>query len=221
MKNFLVSNLVIFLALNVNFSLAQDLGSKGTSYSIGPDARAQFRQAIVEKYSGNEIKRFWLNYAKKSIEEIKNPKPLQGITSEYTLRSQLFDIKYLIDHDYVDAHNRIIVHKGTLIEPLKISNLKYSLLFIDGRDQHQIDYALSLIKKTPIKIVLTAGSAYELRVKYQGFSWMGRSHVPFYFDQRKMIIDQLYKLYQINITTVPAMVSQSKNQLRVDWGFLN
>jgi conjugal transfer pilus assembly protein TraW len=218
---FHVNSLIIILLWTVNCCLAQDLGTRGATYPIGPDARAQFKQTIEDKYSSNEIKRFWVNYAKKSVVDIKNPKPLQGITSEYTLRSQLFEIKYLVDHDYVDAHNRIIVRKGTLIEPLKISNLKYSLLFIDGRDQLQIDYALSLIKKTPLKIVLTAGSAYELRIKYQGLIWMGAKHVPFYFDQRKMIIDQLSKLYQINITTVPAMVSQSKNQLRVDWGFLN
>ena len=199
--------------------VAQDIGIKNNTYALDLDARNQIRNIVLQKYSTGEVQKFWNLYANKSVSMIKNPQPLSGISTDHTIRTELVEMKYSIEQDYLDANGRLIIKKGTTIEPLKIMNLKYAILFIDGRDQQQIDYALREIKRQPLKIVLTAGSAYELRVKYKNLNWMGSNTVPFYFDQRKMIIDQLSRLYHINIRTVPVKLTQKNSLLELSWGF--
>ncbi|OYU42640.1 MAG: conjugal transfer protein, partial [Burkholderiales bacterium PBB4] len=88
----------------------------------------------------------------------------------------------------------------------------------DGRDQRQVDYAIARGRREPLKIVLTAGSPFDLRVKYQDEIWRGSKTIPFYFDQRKMIINTLQRLYGIDVSSVPALLSQRGQQLSVEYG---
>ena len=198
---------------------AQDLGLKNLTFKIDADARLQIKNLIQEKYSNGEVQRFWKNFTERSVSLIKNPTELSGITTSQIFRTELVDLKYRINQDFYDLGGNLIVKKGTIIEPLKFTTLKNGLLFIDGRDQRQINYALEQIKFAPLKIILVAGSPYELRLKYRHTNWMGSSTVPFYFDQRKMIINQLSRLYHIEIKTVPVKLTQSGNSMLVSWGF--
>ena len=214
----IVKFILIYFFLGLNFSNAQDLGVKNTVFNLDTDARVQIRNIVKKKYSSGDASKFWKQYAEQSIAQIKNPSPLFGVTTNLFFHTQYVEMKYSIDRDYMDASGRVIASKGTLIEPLKINKLKYGLLFIDGRDPRQINYALAQIKLQPLKIVLTAGSPYDLRIKYQGTSWMGSSTIPFYFDQRRMILNQLARNYRINIDTVPVKLLQKGSLMELSWG---
>ena len=210
--------LIIYLFLNLTLVNAQDLGIKNTVFNLDNDARLQIKNTVRKKYANGEIHKFWKQYAEQSVSQIKYPAPLLGITTNSFVRTEFVEMKYLVQRDYVDIDGLIIVRKGTVIEPLKLNKLKYGLLFIDGRDTKQVNYALDQIKLQPLKIILIAGSPYELRLKYQGFNWMGSSVVPFYFDQRKMIINQLARLYSIHINTVPVKLTQQGGLMQLNWG---
>ncbi len=207
---------VLFTLVAVN---AQDLGVQSATTGIDSDARDQLKNIVKNKYSSGDVQRFWKSYSDLSISMIKYPEPLIGIKTSRLAKIEYVEMKYTVEHDYADLSQKVIIKKGTQIEPLKFTQLKYGLLFIDGRDQQQVNYALAQITLEPLKIVLTAGSPYELRLKYRDFKWMGAKTVPFYFDQRKMIINQLRRLYHINIETVPVKLTQQGSMMRLNWGY--
>lgn len=209
--------LAIFLCSLVITSHAEDLGIRNKVFPAELDAREQMKDLIRAKIKTGEVDKFWQDYRNKTIDAVKNPRPL-GIASNFAKRTELHDLKFTLQHDYLNDKGQIVAHKGTIIEPLKIQPLVTGLIFIDGRDQQQVDYAISQGRKEPLKIVLTAGSPYNLRVKYKNALWNGLPTIPFYFDQRKMILNQLMSLYGININSVPAKLTQHGTQLQVAFG---
>jgi conjugal transfer pilus assembly protein TraW len=196
---------------------AEDLGAKAQTYRLDPDAREEFKDVIRHKKSTGELDQFWQNYRDKTIASIKNPAPL-GIKSDYAQRSVFNPVRFTVPGDYRNERSEVVVRRGTVVEPLKLQPLTSGLAFIDGRDSAQIDYAIARGRLSPLKIVLTAGSPLDLRVKYQHTPWGTGQGIPFYFDQRRMIIDSLNRLYGIEITTVPVVLTQEGSGLRIESG---
>lgn len=215
-KNLLAIAVCAF-ALGAN---AEDLGVKSQTFAPDRDAREQIKDILRQKEKSGELAAFWNDYRNKSVNGIKNPAPL-GIPSNYGFSAQGFNLKYIISQDYKDEKGNVVVPKGTVVEPLKRTPLTVGLIFIDGRDQRQVDYAIAAGKREPLKIVLVAGSPYDLRVKYKDADWNGSPTIPFYFDQKKMIINQFNRLYRINIDKVPAKLTQRGTQLWVEFGMSN
>ncbi len=196
---------------------AEDLGIKGQTYSTDKDGREQLKDVIRQKQQSGEVDRFWKDYQSKTIDAIKHPAPL-GIASSYALRVELRDLRFSFPSDMKDERGRVIVKAGTVVEPLKVSPLTTGLIFIDGRDQAQVTYAIKRGRSEPLKIVLTAGSPFDLRVKYKNAEWWGSKTIPFYFDQKKMIINNLKRLYGIDIASVPAVLTQQGTKLSIEFG---
>ncbi len=196
---------------------AEDLGIKAQTYPLDRDAREVFKDIVRQKQRTGELDQFWQNYQAKTIASIKQPAPL-GIKSDYTVRQELRDLRFVMARDMHNEKGQRLVKAGTVVEPLKIQPLVSGLIFIDGRDPQQVDYAIAQGRKQPLKIVLTAGSPYDLRVQYQGHDWWGGKTIPFYFDQRKMIISTLKRLYGIDVNAVPVMLTQRGDQLAVAYG---
>jgi conjugal transfer pilus assembly protein TraW len=196
---------------------AEDLGVKAQTYALDRDATEQIKDVLRRKQQTGELARFWQNYRDRVLASIKNPPPL-GIPSNYAAHTELHALRFVMPTDYKDQNGNVIVHRGTVVEPLKVMPLTYGLLFIDGNDPRQVDYAIRRSQAEPLKIVLTAGSPYLMRVKYKNVPWHGGTGVPFYFDQRKMIINTLAKLYGIQISSVPAAIFQQGDKLAVQFG---
>ena len=214
MMNKAMIGLIVFLALPIR---AEDLGTKNKTVPIGRDGREQMKDQIRAKEKNGELKKFWENYREKTISSIKNPAPL-GIATDTKFRAEVRELKFYLPQDYKDNNGVVIAKRGTVIEPLKIQPLVTGLIFIDGRDIRQVEYAIKAGRTERLKIVLTAGSPYDLRVKYKDYDWNGTKTIPFYFDQRKMIINQLSQLYKINISSVPAKLTQEKDKLKIEFG---
>ena len=212
---------------------AEELPANAQTFHLDPDAREEFKDVIRRKERTGELAAFWKAYRDETIEAIKHPEPL-GVRSDYTPRVEMRPVRFVVPADYRDERRNIVVLKGTVVEPLKALPLSTGLIFIDGRDPAQVDYAIARGRATPLKIVLTAGSPFDLRVKYQHAPWptaqgvaggAGQSFVsgagqgiPFYFDQRGMIIDTLRRLYGIDVSRVPVVLTQSGIGARLEFG---
>lgn len=212
----------LFATLMILFSLCaqgEDLGARGHLYPADKDGREQMKEIVRKKQNSGEVDKYWRDYQAKTIDAIKNPAPL-GIKSNYTPRMELRELRFTIPQDYKNEMGQVVVRKGTTVEPLKIQPLTSGLIFIDGRDQRQIDYAIKRGKKEPLKIVLTAGSPYDLRVRYKDADWWGGKTIPFYFDQKKMIISSLQRLYGIDLNSVPVALTQRGERLAIEYGVI-
>lgn len=209
--------LVFALAASAQVGRAEDLGVKAQTYALDRDATEQIKDVMRRKQQSGEMDTFWKNYRDKVIASINNP-PSLGIRSDYATRTELHDLRFVVPSDYKDQNGNVIVKRGTVVEPLKVMPLTSGLLFIDGTDPKQVEYAIRRSQREPLKIVLTAGSPYRMRIKYQDVPWRGAKGVPFYFDQRKIIISTLAKLYGIQIASVPAALFQQGDKLAVQFG---
>lgn len=207
----------VVLAAVTGATFAEDLGVKGQTYAQDPDGRAQMRAVMRHKQETGELDRFWKDYREKVIASIRNPDPL-GVRTDYAPRTELHNLRFMMQQDYVDQNGHVVVKKGTVIEPLKVMPLTSGLLFIDGTDARQVEWAVARSRTEPLKIVLTAGSAYLLRIKYRNIEWHGSPGVPFYFDQRKMIINTMRRTYGIDISSVPVAMFQQGDQLELQYG---
>lgn len=196
---------------------AEDLGTRGPTVPIDRDARQQLKDRIREKEENGDLARFWKDYQVRVVEAIRHPAPL-GVPSDTRFRTELHALRFVLPQDYRDQTGTIVARRGTVIEPLKIQPLSTGLMFIDGRDEAQVQYALAAGRRERLKIVLTAGSPYDLRVRFRNVMWNGSPTVPFYFDQRKLIINQLQRLYGIGLRSVPAKLTQQGSQLRIEFG---
>lgn len=214
----MMRGLVVCLLLAVPLLAgAENLGARGRTVPVDRDAREQMKDKIRQKEASGELARFWEDYRAKVIDAVKHPAPL-GMPTDVRVRTELHQLRFVMPQDYRDETGRVVVRRGTVIEPLKIQPMTTGLIFIDGRDEAQIQYALAAGRRERLKIVLTAGSPYDLRVRFRNVAWNGTPTVPFYFDQRKLIINQLQRLYGIQLRSVPAKLTQQGSQLQIEFG---
>ena len=217
LRHFVLSAFVCVVSAT---GLAEDLGSKAPGFAIDQDGRDQLKAIARQKVEQGAFEAYKKEFIKRNLDAIKNPAPL-GIKTAYGQRTELKEARYVMPADVKDQNGRIVARRGTVIEPLKISPLQGGLLFIDGRDEAQIQYALRAYRAAPLKIILVAGSAFDLRVRFKDLIINGSKTVPFYFDQRAMILRQLNSLYRIDINSVPALLTQEGGKLRLDFGMVN
>lgn len=113
-------------------------------------------------------------------------------------RTVLVDPSIVIREDIKDHKGIYLAKAGTRLNPLDHIKLSKGLLFIDGDNPKQVDFALK--HKESFNIVLTGGSPIALEEQHRE---------KFFFDQNGLIC----KKY--GITHSPAKIEQSGNQLQV------
>jgi len=141
----------------------------------------------------------WQHDAKRRVRSyVETPPPVAGVTPALEDRSRLFDPSIRVAEDIRDHEGRLIAKAGTLINPLDYVTLSKDLLFVDGRDEAQVAWALGI--KRPAKIVLVAGSVAALMREHKR---------ALYFDQKGLLTRRF------QIAAVPASVSQDGRRLRI------
>ena len=101
--------------------------------------------------------------------------------------------------DIFDHDGRRIWAKGTRVNPLDTVPLRAALIFLDGDDPAQLEWAFAQKPKTA-KLILTNGAPLKL---------MKARQRRFYFDQcGKLTV-------HFGIKALPAMVDQQDRMLRI------
>jgi len=208
---------VVALLTTAVACFSEDLGVKAGTYLPDPDGREQLKNQVRAKQDSGEVDRFWQHYRDQVLNAIKHPAPLP-VRTVYAPTTEFHAVAFTLPNNFVDQNGKVVAHKGQVIEPLAISPLTSALLFIDGRDPQQVQWAVRRGQLTTAKIVLTAGSPIELRERYRNTPWSTGAGVPFYFDQREIIIDTLARMYGIQLASVPAALSQEGKGLRIAYG---
>jgi len=184
-------------------SMALNLGVQGSVYEIGEqNALTWIAEKLRLMEINGEIAAQNQKLKEQALKTLERPTPIYLKTTQHP---RIFekDLTITVFADIKDVNGTIIHKAGTRINPLKNGWSAKSLIFFDGDDLKQLNWALREYKnkKRLAKLVLIKGAPLELMRRYD---------IPFYFDQAGKL-SQYFELEQ-----VPAIVHQEKDKLMIE-----
>ena len=185
-------------------AFARDLGVVGPTYPIAePNLIEVIQDKLRQMQASGALERLQQDSQTRMRRQVEQPTPVAGITKATRARSYFFDPSIEVPYPILDLEGRVIVAPGTRVNPLDTVSLSRPLLFLDARDNAQLERAQGLLRehKGQLKLILTGGSYLEL---------MRRWKLSVFYDQQGHLTSQL------GIRHVPALVSQDGKRLRID-----
>jgi len=179
---------------------AANLGVQGSVYEIGEqNALEWITERLIAMQINGEIETQNQKLKNQALATVERPAPTYLKPTKHP-RTFFKDLTITVSTDIKDAFGKIIHKAGSRISPFSLSFSRKSLIFFDGDDVAQLNWALEEYKnkKGLAKLVLIKGAPLKLMRQYD---------IPFYFDQAGKL-SQYFKLEQ-----VPATVHQENDQL--------
>jgi conjugal transfer pilus assembly protein TraW len=205
----LIANLLIVVSLSFNIArgeasknpnadlIIKDYGTYGHLFNI---AEPSMLEEIMEKLElakeNGTLEQLQNKFAEKVKARIVRPVPVANLKKATIDRSWTYDPTYTQKTNIIDDQGRVIIEAGTTINPLTKLKWGEALIFIDGEDKSQVQWA----NKMQGKIVLTNGTPLLLAEQLKR---------PVYFDQGG-ILCQRFK-----IEAMPAVIEQDGLLLKV------
>ena len=199
----LLAAALLFAAALPGAVSAKDLGVRGATWPVAePDLLAQIEARLVEMERSGELARLEDEARANARRRLEEPDPAPGIAPAREECSRLFDPAITVARDIRTADGVLIAAAGTRVNPLERVALARDLLFVDGRREAEIAWALAREEESgrPAKIVLLAGRPLDL---------MRRHRRPFFFDQG----GRLAARFGLRFT--PSLVEQAGTRLRI------
>ncbi len=180
---------------------ASDYGQQGALWPvIEPDLLAQIQARLVQLEASGETARLDEELKRRTIAKVNRPAPVAGIAAASSLRRWSFDPTITVGADIADHKGRVIIARGTRVNPLDTVPLRAPLVFLDGDDPTQLAWAATRYGGNNAKFILVKGAPLEL---------MRLRQRRFYFDQGGTLTTHF------GIRAVPAVVEQQGRQLLV------
>ena len=178
---------------------AKDLGVRGATWPVAePDLLAQIEARLLEMERSGALARLEEEARASARRKLEEPDPLPGIAPATRERSRLWDPAIVVERDIRTPEGSLIAAAGTRVNPLERMTLARDLLFVDGRREAEVAWALA--HDRPAKIVLLAGRPLHL---------MRQHRRPFFFDQG----GRLAARFGLRFT--PSLVEQAGTRLRI------
>ena len=180
---------------------AADLGARGQTWPVAePDLLEQIEARLQDMQRSGELARLETEARARARarSRLEEPEPVPGIVPARERRSRLFDPAITVERDIALPDGTPIAAAGARVNPLASHALTRDLLFVDGRREAEIAWALA--HDRPAKIVLLAGRPLDLSRRH------GR---PVFFDQGGRLAARL------GLRFTPALVEQSGSKLRI------
>ena len=178
---------------------AKDLGARGATWAVAePDLLEEIEARLLEMQRSGALARLKEEARERARRTLEEPPPVRGIAPATRERSRLFDPAIVVERDIRTADGILIAAAGTPVNPLERMPLTRELLFVDGRREAEIAWALA--HERPAKIVLLAGRPLDL---------MRRHRRPFFFDTGGRLAARF------GIGATPSVVAQDGTRLRI------
>ena len=182
---------------------AKDLGVRGATWPVAePDLLERIEARLLVMQRSGELARLEGEARANARRRLEEPDPLPGISPAKEERTRLFDPAITVARDIRTPDGALIAAAGTRVNPLERMTLARGLLFVDGRREAEIAWALAHQDENgrPAKIVLLAGRPLDL---------MRRHGRPFFFDQGGRLAERFELRY------TPSLVEQAGTRLRI------
>ena len=182
---------------------AKDLGVRGATWPVAePDLLLEIETRLLEMQRSGELARLEDEARTRARRKLEEPEPVPGIARAREQRSRLFDPSIAVAQDIRTPDGALVAAAGTRVNPLKRLPLTRDLIFVDGRREAGIAWALARERKggRPAKIVLLAGRPLDL---------MRRHRRPFFFDTGGRLAARF------GIAATPTLIEQDGSLLRL------
>ena len=193
--------LLLAVAL-IGFALpapAKDLGVRGATWPVAePDLLDAIEARLREMQHSGELARLEEEARIRARRRLEEPEPVPGIAPARERRTRPFDPSITVARDIRAEDGTLIAAAGTRVNPLERLPLTRDLIFVDGRREAEIAWALA--HDRPAKIVLLAGRPLDL---------MRRHRRPFFFDAGGRLAARF------GIARTPTLVAQDGAVLRL------
>lgn len=195
-----IAGLLVAAGLGAS-SQARDFGTLGQSFPvIEPDLLATIEARLANLQASGKIDEMNLQFARRAEETVRRPPPVQGITAATRDRSWQFDPAMIVERDIRDQKGNLIAAAGQRVNPLDFITVRQALVFVDGDDARQMEWAIGRWKAEEAKIIFVSGSPIEEMTNRQR---------RFYFDQNGVLTGRF------GIRHTPAVVSQAGKVMQV------
>lgn len=182
-------------------ALARDYGQQGTVFPvIETDLLSVIQNKLAAMQASGAIDRANKALAARTEARVKRPLPVQNIVAATSARSWTHDPTIIVEQDLRDAKGRVIVARGTRVNPLDTVPLRQRLIFLDGDDPAQVAWAMARTTAMNAKLILVNGSPFAL---------MKAEQRRFYFDQSGTLTTKF------GVRAVPAVIEQAGRTLKV------
>lgn len=194
---------LIFLALISSSVQAKDYGVHGHTFSVEENDLLQVIQSrlnVLEE--SGDLERHKQEFTQRTQKRLRNPKAVEGIHKATQDRTYYYDPSLIVPYDLKDQEGTIFQRAGTIVSPLGTKPMRTTLVFIQGEDLDQVNWAAKtyLHEEKRVKIILVSGSPFDLMEAWDR---------PVYFDQVGIITKKL------GIDAVPAIVEQEGLRLKI------
>jgi conjugal transfer pilus assembly protein TraW len=193
---------IIFITailIMVNKAYSKDFGVVGHRWDI---AETDILEYIEKKLAAVDVKKLKEEMIKKTTDRVEEPEPVSGISDNLLQRIYYHDPSYIVPEDIYDHKGNLIYEAGYKVNPLEQVPLRERLIFINGKNEKQLEYAMKKREeyKGMAKIILISGRPLDIQRK---------NKVWIYFDQQGVLTTKL------GIKGVPAIVEQAGLKLRI------
>lgn len=179
---------------------ARDFGTLGQTWAIAEDdLLAHIKRTATAFAESGALKAWQSQAAARAQHYVSTPPAVVGITDAIQHRSWRHDPSIRVRRDLHTPSGDLLARAGTLINPLDYMSLSTELLFIDGANPTQVNWALS--QTNPAKIVLVNGPVADL---------IRRHKTVFFFDQKGLLTRHF------DIQAVPARLHQDGSALLIE-----
>jgi conjugal transfer pilus assembly protein TraW len=194
-----VIEFLLIFSFWVNNSYAKDFGILGHVYEVKEQNILEYIKSKLKAIDINKLQQEFQAMVKKIV---NRPREVKGVIDARENREFFYDPSFILQENIRDHQGNLIHAAGKKINPLEKISLREDLVFINGDNKEQVQFALNYRKrkKGKSKIILTKGSPLELQKKHQ--IWI-------YFDQQGLLTSKF------GITAVPAVISQDNLRLKI------
>lgn len=187
--------IMLILCFSKGIAFAKDYGVHGKTFEI---KEVNILKVLTDILTPDVTRDFQNRYKKEIAQKIYRPNGL-NLPRAKDSRKFFYDPSIIVKEDLQDERGRIFVKKGAILNPLIKSSLTKSLIFINGDDKDQLEFALK--KKGGKKIILIKGNIIKL---------MEESKIPLFFDFEGKLTEKF------GIKAVPAIVVQRGELLEIN-----
>ena len=178
---------------------AKDLGVRGETWAIAePDLLEALEARLLELEHSGALAAMEEEARVRARARMEAPEPVAGIAPAVRHSTRRIDPSVVLDRNVRFADGTLLAAAGSRLNPLEHVPLSRDLLFIDGRRDVEIAWALE--RRGPSTIVLLAGRPLDLSRRH------GR---PFFFDQSGRLAARFA------LSATPVLIEQEGLHLRL------